>query len=636
MFHVKQLRRHTNTFDVIVVGGGHAGIEAAVVSARMGCQTVLVSQDLQSIGRLSCNPSIGGSAKGHLVKEIDALGGVMPYIADRSGLLFKMLNTSKGPAVWSPRSQNDKNLYPTFAQGVLLNTPNLYFCFDLVDEVVLDGQKMKGIVTRTGESLIAPNVILCTGTFLNGVLHTGSSQVPGGRIGELPSGTVGDVLDGFGIERGRLKTGTPPRIVAESIDYTKTDLHPGDPNPPPFSLRTRSVRNRIVCYATSTSEQTHDILREGFEDSPMYTGRIKGAGPRYCPSIEDKISRFSERSSHQIVLEPEGLTTNSVYVNGFSTSLPREVQERALRSIPGLERCVIERYGYAVEYDFFFPYQLRHTLESKAIDGLFMAGQINGTSGYEEAAAQGLVAGLNAARKVLGMDRFVLQRADAYIGVMIDDLVNKNTEEPYRVFTSLAEYRLLLRQDNAYERLSGYRTMDGLGDERNSVYINASINNTSYLHTFCSSTTIPPSVAGVENEGGGAGDRRTISEFVKRPEVKLQSVLWNLTQQTESANSEHHDVSSHAFAKYPHIVQHVENDLKYEGYIKRMMADVEKFRKAEQKRIPEDFNYGMLNSLSTEARQKLERIRPETVGQAGRISGISATDLSILTLYLSR
>ena len=646
---MKHYRKSTNRFDIIVVGGGHAGIEAAVAGARLGCQTLLVSQDLGSIGRLSCNPSIGGSAKGHLVKEIDALGGVMPYIADRSGLLFKMLNTSKGPAVWSPRSQNDKDLYPAFAQQVLLNTPNLSLCFDLVDEVLLEGSQIKGIVTTSGETVYAKCVILCTGTFLNGILHTGSTHVPGGRIGEKASGKVGDMLDSFGVERGRLKTGTPPRILASSINYSKTEPHPGDIKPYPFSIRSRSVRNRLLCYATNTGEHTHEILREGFADSPMYTGRIKGAGPRYCPSIEDKISRFSERSSHQIVLEPEGLDTDSVYVNGFSTSLPAEIQERALRTIPGLEKCVIDRYGYAVEYDFFFPYQVRHTLESKAISGLFMAGQINGTSGYEEAAAQGLVAGVNAAALIHGEERFVLQRSESYIGVMIDDLVNKNTEEPYRVFTSLAEYRLLLRQDNAYERLAPYKRYDGLGSTNIQHYTSANTNNIRSLREFSTTTSMSVDIAlttTISQEARTAqsvvsSEKRTLAELVKRPEVKLQRVLHlfqgvkrETSEPAEQQTSEH--TTTGWFAKYPHIVQHVENDLKYEGYIKRMLSDVEKFKKAEQRRIPEDFDYGVLNSLSTEARQKLQRIRPETIGQAGRISGISATDLSILTLYLTK
>ncbi|MGA0833371.1 MAG: tRNA uridine-5-carboxymethylaminomethyl(34) synthesis enzyme MnmG, partial [Candidatus Kapaibacteriota bacterium] len=440
-------------FDVIVIGGGHAGIEACVAAARMGMRVALISMDKHTIGRLSCNPSIGGSAKGHLAKEIDALGGVMPKIADASGLQFKLLNTSKGPAVWSPRSQNDKDLYPLFAQHMILSTPGITIVSETVAEILVSGRTVIGVLTEQNEEIRGKRVIICSGTFLNGVLWTGQSCTEGGRIGERASHRISDLLESHGLQRGRLKTGTPPRILGRSIRYDGMKPHNGAEQPRPFSFDTREVRNRLACWATETTPRTHEILEEGFERSPMFTGMIQGAGPRYCPSIEDKISRFSDKSSHTIVLEPEAIDSESVYVNGFSTSLPQDIQLRGLRSIPGLEEAEILKYGYAVEYDFFYPYQLRFTLETKAIDGLYFAGQINGTSGYEEAASQGLIAGINAALSIKGEAPFTLQRSEAYIGVLIDDLVNKNTEEPYRIFTSLAEYRLLLRIDTVYDRL---------------------------------------------------------------------------------------------------------------------------------------------------------------------------------------
>ncbi len=670
-------------YDVIVVGGGHAGIEASVAAARMGCVTLLLSQDLHSIGRLSCNPSIGGSAKGHLVKEIDALGGQMPYIADRSGLLFKMLNRSKGPAVWSPRSQNDKDLYPLYAQQQVLNTNNLSVLLDTATEIDIQNDTVKGLRTQSREYISCGAVILCSGTFLNGVLHTGKSQISGGRVGESSATSISDALQSYGIERGRLKTGTPPRVYTSSIDFKKTELNPGDEKPQPFSHLSSSVRNTLACYMTHTNNTTHSILQEGFNDSPMYSGRITGAGPRYCPSIEDKISRFVERDSHQIVLEPEGLQTDSVYVNGFSTSLPADIQERALHSIPGLEHCVIQRYGYAVEYDFFFPYQLRHSLESKAVSGLFFAGQINGTSGYEEAASQGLIAGINAALRKRGTDSFTLSRSEAYIGVMIDDLVNKNTEEPYRVFTSLAEYRLLLRQDNADTRLMSKGMALGLITMQAYEKFNLSTNIKNHLRDFCNSvrvltptsSSLHVSASGVSENPGFTSQEphlsqsdatpstnksieyRTITELAKRPEFSLNYLL-EYTQHTElkssiaeiSSVNKQQENENLGLGIEPReqlsrllrsglnetLIEQVGFDIKYEGYIKRMNADIDTTRKSEMKKIPLDFNYDIVKSLSTEARVKLKKIRPETIGQATRISGISATDISILSLYLSK
>ncbi len=626
-------RFHSNTYDVVVIGGGHAGIEASVAAARLGSKTLLLSQELHSIGRLSCNPSIGGSAKGHLVKEIDALGGQMPFIADRSGLLFKMLNRSKGPAVWSPRSQNDKELYPLYAQNLLFSTTNLDVHPDIATEILISGDAIQGLRTKSGEHIECKTVILCSGTFLNGVLHTGKENSSGGRIGENATTSISDLLASYGLERGRLKTGTPPRIYSASVDYPKTEETPGDETPQPFSCRTVRVKNTLCCYMSHTNSATHEILQQGFADSPMYSGRIQGAGPRYCPSIEDKISRFAERDSHQIVLEPESYFGDTVYVNGFSTSLSKEIQLRALHTIPGLERCEVQRWGYAVEYDFFFPYQLKHSLESKAIGGLFFAGQINGTSGYEEAASQGLIAGINAAHKIFGRERFTLSRSESYIGVLIDDLVNKNTEEPYRIFTSLAEYRLLLRQDNADERLMDKGHALGLINDKLFEKYSVNSNNKRYLRDFCNTTRvpIPQSVENsVDSEVGSNTSNnnqnfewRTLAELVKRPEFELDSLL-ELSKQTLDREIE------------LTTIQKVSFDIKYEGYIKRMERDIQTFMKSERKPIPDDFNYDAVKSLSTEARQKLKRIRPETIGQASRISGISATDISILTLYLSK
>jgi tRNA uridine 5-carboxymethylaminomethyl modification enzyme len=613
-------------FQILVIGGGHAGIEAACAAARMGLRVGLVSMDIGTIGRLSCNPSIGGSAKGHLAKEIDALGGVMPRIADASGLQFKMLNTSKGPAVWSPRSQNDKDLYPLFAQHVLLNTENLTIIQEMVTEVVVSGDTVKGIRTERGTEIGAEAVILCSGTFLNAVMWTGTEGTEGGRVGERPSHKISDLLTHHGLVKGRLKTGTPPRIDGRSIDTSGFIPHNGDEHPTPFSIRTASVRNRMACWATHTTEQTHDILREGFERSPMFTGLITGSGPRYCPSIEDKVSRFSDKTSHTIVLEPEGLNTDSVYVNGYSTSLPADIQEKGLRSIPGLQMAKIQRLGYAVEYDFFFPYQLHFTMETKAINGLYFAGQINGTSGYEEAASQGLIAGINAGLKIKGEEPLVLKRSEAYIGVLIDDLVNKNTEEPYRIFTSLAEYRLLLRIDTVYDRLlpTGHRLglipdevhakwhREGLIDQQIKERIDRS---------KVSPDTINPYLESIREDV--IRETVVLSSIVRRPSVELRPVLELAT-----------DLSMDVLDEHPDCVHRVQTATRYSGYIDKQMKEVEQFTEIESKRIPEQFDYRNVNSLSNEAREKLMRIQPSSLGQASRIPGVSASDVSILALYL--
>lgn len=613
-------------FDILVIGGGHAGIEASRAAAMMGLRVGLISMDRNTIGRLSCNPSIGGSAKGHLAKEIDALGGIMPQLADASGIQFKMLNTSKGPAVWSPRSQNDKDLYPLFAQHALQKTPNLRVIEAQVSEILITNDTVRGVRTSDNVEIVASAIVLCGGTFLNGVMWTGETATAGGRVGERAATNISDMLSSFGLEKGRLKTGTPPRIHRASIDYSRTEPHNGDESPLPFSITTPYVRNQLACFATTTTEQTHEILRTGFSRSPMFTGRIQGAGPRYCPSIEDKIDRFSERPSHIIVLEPEGLTADTVYVNGFSTSLPFDIQDAGLRSIPALENAEVLRYGYAVEYDFFYPYQLTFGLETKAIKNLFFAGQINGTSGYEEAASQGLVAGINAALAVRGEGSFKLQRSESYIGVLIDDLVNKSTEEPYRIFTSLAEYRLLLRIDTAYQRLSQYGRDFGLINDPTWALIQRKQELANTLAQRVASEKVTPNrinehLTSIGEDG--IFETTTVHTITKRPKVLLRDVLRFTDDGIGSVFEEHSDV-----------IHSVETAVKYEGYIAKLYRDIDRFKELEGMTIPSGFNYTAVQSLSMEARQKLQRIQPSSLGQASRISGVSASDVSILALYL--
>lgn len=616
-----------NNFDVLVIGAGHAGIEACLAAARMGMKTALLTMSLENMGKPSCNPSIGGSAKGHLVKEIDALGGEMGFLADKGGIEFKMLNKSKGPAIWSPRCQIDKDLYPKYVKQTLLSQNNLTLIKATAEEVLVENDKVVGIKTQTNEIIKTKALILCAGTFLNGVMHTGQEKTIGGRIGEPAANKISDLLASYGLEKGRLKTGTPPRISKQSINYKVLEIADHDENPLPFSFRSDRVKNRIVCHQSETSETTHDILREGFDRSPMFTGKISGAGPRYCPSIEDKIFRFAERNSHKILLEPEGLNTNSIYVNGFSTSLPEDIQDRGIKSIRGLENAVITKKGYAVEYDFFFPYQLQFTLETKAIEGLYFAGQINGTSGYEEAAAQGLVAGINAAAKIKEQEPLILKRSEAYIGVLIDDLVNKSTEEPYRIFTSLAEYRLLLRQDNADERLMKYGNRYGLIEDSTLENVNKRIRKVE--NTIEKIKTTKPDLNETNKylqsiEESLLDRKADIFNLTKRGKTELKDLI-----SLESIKSIFSDILDKEL-----IIDKVQLEVKYEGYIQRQMKEIKYFMENEEKMIPKNFDFNKVTSLSREAREKLNKIRPGSIGQASRISGVSAADVSVLTLFL--
>ncbi len=617
-----------NNFDILVIGAGHAGIEACISAAKMGLKVGLITMRLDNMGMPSCNPSIGGSAKGHLVKEIDALGGEMGFLADKAGLSFKMLNTSKGPAVWSPRCQIDKDLYPAYVAHTLRSTPNLTLIQGKAEEVLLDNDKVCGVILDGNEILNTKALILSAGTFLRGIMHTGEEQTKGGRIGEQSSDKISDMLNDYGFERGRLKTGTPPRIHYDSINLNNLKVAETDENPVPFSYRTPQVRNVLACYQTNTNETTHSILREGFDRSPMFTGRIKGAGPRYCPSVEEKIFRFDERPSHKVLLEPEGLNTKSVYVNGFSTSLPIDIQLRGLHSIKGLENAKLLKQGYAVEYDFFFPYQLRFTLETKAIEGLYFAGQINGTSGYEEAASQGLVAGINAALKIKGEEPFIPKRSESYIGVMIDDLVNKNTEEPYRIFTSLAEYRLLLRQDNADERLMKYGHQFGLISDITYNQLQERITRFDKAMDFAKDIKPDKEVINnylVEKNLEELKEKTTIYNLLKRS-VFTSEFLFNLTPQDNFYFKE--------IMSDKDTLERLNFAIKYEGYIQRQLREINNFAENENKFIPDTLDYSKIPSLSREGIEKLTKIRPGSLGQASRIQGVSPADVSVLSLYL--
>lgn len=616
------MRKRSN-YDIVVVGGGHAGIEAASAAARMGCKTVLVTMSIESIGRLSCNPAIGGMAKGQLVREIDALGGEMARIADASGIQFKMLGRSKGPAMWSPRSQNDKDIYPRVAQQRLLDLGGLDLIEDSILDVAIEDCRVRGVILARAGEIRCSVVVVCSGTFLSGRMHVGLTSQQGGRVGEPSAESLTGALQSVGIRTGRLKTGTPPRVDRDSIDFGHCTVDHGDVEPVPFSRSTKSVQNEISCFFTETSDATHSVLRRGFDRSPMFTGRIQGTGPRYCPSIEDKIHRFPDRSSHQIFLEPEGVGSRSVYVNGFSTSLPEDVQVAGLQTMPALARCRILRFGYAVEYDYFPSYQLDATLHSKGIQGLFFAGQVNGTSGYEEAAAQGLVAGINAALWVMDDEPLILDRSGSYIGVLLDDLANLMIEEPYRMFTSRAEYRLLLRQDNADLRLTAMGARIGLVPRLEAERVEAKRERVRRGREILEGFPVEP--------GPGRPNSETTKawQLLKRPECGVADVRSWLGGSPRDIAREMVELLDD-----PQVAEQLSIGAMYDGYIQRQLDEVDRFSSMERARIPISIDYSRMQSLSSEAREKLSLIRPRSLGQASRIAGVSRSDIGVLTLYV--
>ncbi|MDQ3193925.1 MAG: tRNA uridine-5-carboxymethylaminomethyl(34) synthesis enzyme MnmG [Bacteroidota bacterium] len=632
-------------YDVIVIGAGHAGIEASLCASKMNCTVGLVTMDRNAVGRMSCNPAIGGTAKGHLVREIDALGGIMGTIADKTGIQFKMLNTSKGPAVWSPRCQSDKDLYSKEAIKAIENQDGINIIEDIVTNLQVTDYKpdsnieinnfvykITGVLTEKGIRIECKSVIITSGTFLNAIMHTGKFQVQGGRIDEKSATELSKCMIELGFATGRLKTGTPPRLDKNTIDFSVTAVQIGDPEPKPFSHVKYDIfpfQQQIDCHLTHTNERTHEILRTGFEHSPMFTGRIQGIGPRYCPSIEDKISRFSDKPRHQIFLEPETLSGDTIYMNGFSTSLPVEVQEKAAQTIRGLEAVKLLKQGYAVEYDFFPTHQINLTLETKLVSGLYTAGQINGTSGYEEAAAQGLMAGINCALKIKNREPFIIKRSEAYIGVLIDDLVNKCPEEPYRMFTSCAEYRLILRQDNADQRLMKYGHKLGLiGDDMiNNLKIKTDLIRDG-LNYFNINTISPKSVKEYlqQNNSSELNQNEFLNNLIKRNEVKLSELLkLECFKEIDLLNK---------IKESKEATEQIEIDIKYKGYIDRQDQQINHFNNNEEIRIPIGFKYEKIKSLSTEALEKLSKIKPGSIGQAMRIAGVRPSDISAVMIYM--
>ena len=617
-------------YDVIVVGAGHAGCEAAAAAANMGSSVLLVTMNMQTISQMSCNPAMGGIAKGQIVREIDALGGYSGVVSDRSLIQFRMLNRSKGPGMWSPRTQNDRMLFAGVWREMLEGTKNVDFFQDMVKGLIVSRGTIKGVVTGMGMEISAKSVILTSGTFLNGIIHIGEKQFGGGRIGEKGATGITEQLVQLGFEAGRLKTGTPPRIDGRSLDYSKMEIQQGDDEIVGFSylpVKKITPNQQRCCHITYTSPEVHEILKTGFEQSPMYQGRIKGSGPRYCPSIEDKINRFAERDRHQLFVEPEGWNTVEIYVNGFSTSLPEDVQYKALTKVPGFEHCKFFRPGYAIEYDYFPPTQLRFTLETKLIDNLYFAGQINGTTGYEEAACQGLMAGINAHRKVHELEPVVLKRDEAYIGVLIDDLINKGTDEPYRMFTSRAEFRTLLRQDNADIRLTALGHSIGLATDERMALMVEKREKTEQIIRFLTTCTIDRDINPFLEQLGSSplSEKTKAAKLLLRPDVYLK----DLVKQVPELNQMLSEAD-------PLVLEQAEIRIKYEVYLEKEQELAKKMATLEDLRIPENFNYSKLTALSTEARQKLAKIKPETLGQAGRISGVNPSDVQILMVFMGR
>ncbi|MFI1744737.1 tRNA uridine-5-carboxymethylaminomethyl(34) synthesis enzyme MnmG [Thalassobellus sediminis] len=618
-------------YDVIVVGAGHAGSEAAAAAANMGSKTLLVTMSLQNIAQMSCNPAMGGIAKGQIVREIDALGGYSGIVSDTSAIQFKMLNKSKGPAMWSPRVQSDRMRFAEDWRLLLEGTPNLDFYQEMVSGLLVENHKVVGIKTSLGVEIKSKSVVLTNGTFLNGLIHIGDKNFGGGRAGEKAATGITEQLVGLGFESGRMKTGTPPRVDGRSLDFSKMVEQPGDVNPEKFSYLdiTKPLENQRSCHMTYTSLEVHDLLREGFDRSPMFNGRIKSLGPRYCPSIEDKINRFADKDRHQLFIEPEGWKTCEVYVNGFSTSLPEDVQFKALRSVVGFENVKFFRPGYAIEYDYFPPTQLKHTLETKLVEGLYFAGQINGTTGYEEAASQGLMAGINASLKTQEKEPFTLRRDEAYIGVLIDDLITKGTEEPYRMFTSRAEYRTLLRQDNADLRLTPKGFEIGLATEKRLKRMEQKHNDAKKFVKFFADTSVKPEEANPVLESKGSSLVKQSDKMFKifsRPNITIYDVRkFEAVEQYIQDNNLDNEV-----------IEQAEIQVKYSGYIVKEKNNADKLTRLEYVKIPDNFDYSQIKSMSFEAREKLKKIQPTTVSQASRISGVSPNDISVLLVYMGR
>ncbi|TYP76901.1 tRNA uridine 5-carboxymethylaminomethyl modification enzyme [Aquimarina intermedia] len=633
MFHVEQKKNtmFEKEYDVIVVGGGHAGSEAAAAAANLGSSTLLVTMNLQNIAQMSCNPAMGGIAKGQIVREIDALGGYSGIVSDRTAIQFKMLNKSKGPAMWSPRVQSDRMRFAEEWRLMLERTPNLDFYQEMISGLLIENNKITGVQTSLGIKIKAKSVVLTNGTFLNGLIHIGEKNFGGGRAGERAATGITEQLIDLGFDAGRMKTGTPPRVDGRSLDFTKMIEQPGDEHPEKFSYTnlTKPLNKQRSCHMTYTSSLVHDVLREGFDRSPMFNGRIQSLGPRYCPSIEDKINRFADKDRHQIFVEPEGWDTVEMYINGFSTSLPEDVQFKALRSVAGFENVKFFRPGYAIEYDYFPPTQLTHTLETKLVSGLFFAGQINGTTGYEEAASQGLMAGINAALKTQERDAFILKRNEAYIGVLIDDLITKGTEEPYRMFTSRAEYRTLLRQDNADFRLTPKAFELGLADEQRMRRMEEKQQKSEAFVQFFKDTSVTPEEANPvleEKNSSKINQSGKLFKLFARPQITLEDIKhFN----TIASYIEEHNLDTE-------ILEQTEIQVKYAGYIEKEKNNADKLNRLEDVKIPSNFDYTKLKSLSYEAREKMTKIKPATVSQASRISGVSPSDVSVLLVYMGR